>query len=234
MRRTALAVLLILFAACSSSRKDDQLPSTIPPPELHPEAAPDPRIDQMQTTLTELLDRLDVMNARIAKLEAQSSGEQSSGGQPPPAVQPTPARAVASRQAPRQEQPALHSAQIAEEYRRGIILVGQSRYADARAVFQRVFDDDPSGDLADNALFWMGETYFAVGDYSNAMRYYERVEKEYPDQNKAPDAVFKLGIAYEKTGDLGMARRTFEECVKKYPYSSPAAAARMEIKRIKY
>ena len=34
--------------------------------------------------------------------------------------------------------------------------------------------------------------------------------------------------------DEPTARRTFEECVKKYPYSSPAAAARMEIKRIKY
>ena len=226
MRRAA-AVLILFVAACSSSRKDDELPSTIPPAEVHAQTASDPRVDQLQTTLTELLDRLDVLNARIAKLEA--------GGAPAPSAAVPPASAPATV-APRQtkEPPALHSAAIADEYRRAIVLVSQARYADARAVFQKVFDGDPSGDLADNALFWIGETYFATGDYPTAMRYYERVAKEYPDQNKAPDAVFKLAMAYVKTGDLGMARRTFDECIAKYPYSTPAAAARMELKRIKY
>ena len=66
------------------------------------------------------------------------------------------------------------------------------------------------------------------------MRYYERVTNEYADQNKAPDAMFKTGIAFEKIGDLGMARRSFEECIRKYPYSTSAAAAKGELKRIKY
>jgi len=34
--------------------------------------------------------------------------------------------------------------------------------------------------------------------------------------------------------DLAMARRTFEECIAKYPYSTPAASAKYELKRIKY
>jgi len=97
-----------------------------------------------------------------------------------------------------------------------------------------VFDAEPTGQLADNALFWIGETYFAVGDYSNAMRYYERVTKEFAEENKAPDAMFKLGVAYAKSGDLGMARRTFDECIRKYPYSSAAASAKLELTRIKY
>jgi tol-pal system protein YbgF len=222
--RRASAILLVALAACSSSRKDDELPSTIPPAEVHAAApASDPRIADLQTSLTELLDRLDVLNARIAKLEA-GQGERSG-----PAAEARQSQPVAAKPAP-----AIHSAQIADEYRRAIVLVSQGKPADARAVFQRVFDADPSGDLADNALFWIGETYFATGTYSDAMRYYERVVKEYPDQNKAPDAAYKLGIAFEKTGDLGMARRTFEECIAKYPYSSPAAAARMELKKIKY
>jgi tol-pal system protein YbgF len=234
MRKAAsLALLFACAAACSSSRQDDELPSTIPPAEIQAQqpSAPDARVSDLQTTLTELLDRLDVLNARIAKLEAAQ-------GQPQPvrAAQPqagAPQTQPQSAAAPSRT-PALHDAQIAEEYRRAIVLVSQSRHVDARQVFQHVFDSDPTGDLADNALFWIGETYFAAGDYSNAMRYYERVAKEYADQNKAPDAVYKLGIAFEKTGDLGMARRTFEEVIARYPYSSPAAAARMELKKIKY
>lgn len=227
MKRAA-AVLILFVAACSSSRKDDELPSTIPPAEVHGQTQADPRVDQLQTTLTELLDRLDVLNARIAKLESAQSVATSVT---PQVATPAPAPRAA---APRPEPAALHSAALADEYRHAIVLVSQTRYAEARTVFQHVFDGDPSGDLADNALFWIGETYFTTGDYANAMRYYERVQKEYPDQNKAPDAVFKLGMAFVKTGDLGMARRTFEECIAKYPYSTPASASRMELKRIKY
>jgi TolA-binding protein len=46
--------------------------------------------------------------------------------------------------------------------------------------------------------------------------------------------MFKLGLTYEKTGDLGVARQTFEETIRRYPYSTPAASAKLELKRIKY
>jgi tol-pal system protein YbgF len=128
----------------------------------------------------------------------------------------------------------LRAAGLADDYRNALMLYGKSHWADARGAFQRVFDADPSGELADNALFWIGETYFAAGDYGNAMKYYERVTKEYGETNKAPDALFKTGLAFEKTGDLAMARRAFDECIRRYPYSTPAASAKLELKRIKY
>jgi len=31
-----------------------------------------------------------------------------------------------------------------------------------------------------------------------------------------------------------MARRAFDETIKRYPYSTPAASAKLELKRIKY
>lgn len=114
------------------------------------------------------------------------------------------------------------------------MLYGKGRAADARAAFQAIFDAEPGGELADNALYWIGETYFAAGDYANAMRFYGRVTKEFGDQNKAPDAMFKMGLAFERTGDLAMARQTFDETIKRYPYSTPAASARLELKRIRY
>src|SRR5205085_9718759 len=129
------------------------------------------------------LDRIDVLNARIAKLEA---AQQTVSPAPAaaPVVQPTAQPSAQPR--PTAVHPELRNASIAEDYRRAIILVGQNKHAEARAEFQKVFDADPSGDLADNALFWIGETLFATGKYSEAMRYYERVEKEYADANKAP------------------------------------------------
>ncbi len=238
MRQATAAIVLVLAAACAT-KDPDRPPSLVPPAEVTSAPAPDPRVDDLQTSMTELLERIDVLNARIAKLEAGSASvgapalgrpaaaEAAAATQPPPAAkQPAPVSTQA--QAP------LRAAGIADDYRNALMLYGKSRWGDARAAFQRVFDADPTGDLADNALFWIGETYFAAADYGNAMKYYDRVTKEFGETNKAPDAMFKTGLAFEKSGDLAMARRAFDECIRRYPYSTSAASAKLELKRIKY
>jgi tol-pal system protein YbgF len=226
MRRTA-TVALVLLAGCASTDDADRPPSLVPPADTTIAASSDARVAEMQTSMTELLERIDVLNARIAKLEA--------GVPAGPAPAPAPVSRVAPAPLPIPAQPSvIHAANLADDYRNALMLFGKNRYADARAAFQRVFDADPSGELADNALYWMGETYFAAGDYSSAMKLYDRVTKEYGESNKAPDALFKTGLAHEKSGDLAMARRSFDDVIKRYPYSTPAASAKLELKRIKY
>jgi tol-pal system protein YbgF len=232
--KRSLVIVCLLAAGCSSSRKTDELPAMVPPAQPISASTPtlDAQVAALQTSMTELLERIDVLNARIAKLE--------SGGQPPPVVQTAPAPAPAPVQTPAkvpQGQPraaVLHAADVADSYQKALMLIGQGKQAEARAAFQQVFDADPTGQLADNALFWIGETYYAAGDYPNAMRYYQRVISEFPGENKAPDAMFKLAMAYVKTGDIVEARRTLGECIRKYPYSSPAASAKLELQRISY
>jgi tol-pal system protein YbgF len=207
--------LAVLLASCASSQPKVEEPSFVPPAQPSTSPSVDAQLSNLQTSMTELLDRLDVLNARIAKLE--------SGAPPPSAASSSSTRSTA-----------LRTADVAETYRRALALYAQNKYSDARALFQQVFDGDPSGQLADNALFWIGETYFAARDYQSAMRAYERVTKDFATENKAPDAMFKLGVTFEKTGDLGMARKTFEECIQKYPYSTPASSAKQELQRIRY
>ena len=115
-----------------------------------------------------------------------------------------------------------------------MMLYGRGRVTESRAAFQKVFDAEPTGELADNALFWIGETYFAAGNYAEAARYYRRVTTEFADQNKAPDALFKIAISHEKSGDLALARQTLRELIRDYPYSSAADSAKRELERIRY
>jgi len=191
------------------------------------------RLTALQTSLTELLDRLDVMNSRLAKLEAGAEPAPAhpmpiavNVPPPPPAAQPQPTT--------RANNNPLAGAQLADTYRSALMLFGRGRMDDARKTFQQVFDQDPSGDLADNALFWIGETYYAAGNFGEAMKYYKRVTVEFSEGNKAPDALFKIALAFEKTSDLGMAKQTLDEVIRRYPYSSAAASAKQELKRIRY
>jgi tol-pal system protein YbgF len=203
-------------------------------------AAPDPRVGELQTQLTELLERIDVLNQRIAQLE-EIRMEATPKPQPAaPRRQPQTAEPAAAAPAPVIEavpaapQAALVGAQIAESYRQAIMLFGRGKTIEARRAFEGVYESDSSGDLADNALFWIGETYFAAKDYTNAVRYYQRVVSDYSTENKAPDALFKIAMAQERTGDLALARRTLQQVIDRFPYSSPASSAKAELQRIRY
>jgi len=220
----AFSSLAILLTACSST----------PPPEPVPVVPPafptDSQVRELQARVAELTDRLDVVNARMQMLEA---------GAPAPrvveAAQPAATRTavpVSTPTAARSD--SVRGANIADEYRRALTLYGQNRVEDARKVFLQILEADPSGELADNALYWLGETHFVKNDFAAAMGYYRRIVSEYPQQNKAPDAMLKIGLAYAKLGDLSLARTTFQQLVERYPYSTPASSAKIELKRIKY
>jgi len=247
IKQAAAIVLLLALTACATKHADENdVPSLVPPPDAAAAASnpvSDARLAEIQTSMTELLERIDVLNARIARLESSSSQPETRVAQAPSrVVEPAPRAAEAAVAVPtpapiRATAPVsgpLQNAAIADNYRGALILYGKGRMAEARTALQQVFDADPSGELADNALYWIGETYYAGGDYGNAMRAYERVTKEYPEQNKAPDAMFKIGLTFAKTGDLGMARKTFDEIIRRYPYSTAASSAKLELKRVKY
>lgn len=236
MKKLAVAAVVMLAFACTST-DDGPEPVTVPQA-----AAADPRIGELQTALTELLERLDVMNSRLARLE--ESGVATVAAAPvqtsAPArivevsAEPRAESAQAQPQQPAPQQRALVGAKLAEDYRQAIMLFGRGKHAEARRAFQAVFDSETAGDLADNALFWIGETYFAAADYTNAVRHYMRVVNEFSDQNKAPDALFKIALAQARTGDLALARRTLEQVIERYPYSSTASSAKAELQRIRF
>ena len=62
----------------------------------------------------------------------------------------------------------------------------------ARKALDQFVQRYPQSSLVDNALFWMGETYYRTEDYENAVLKYQQVVKEYPKGSKGPDALLKM------------------------------------------
>lgn len=218
--------LALLLSACSNH------PQPEPVPVIPPAFPTDSQMKELQARIVELTDRLDVMNSRMQMLEAGASTPRAAEGTRPSS--PAQRAAVASSPSTAAATDRVRGANIADQYRKALTFYGQNRVEEARTLFLQILEADPSGDLADNALYWLGETHFAKADYSGAMNYYRKIVSEYPQQNKAPDAMLKIGLAYARLGDLALARTTFQKLVETYPYSTPAASARDELKRIKY
>ncbi len=105
-------------------------------------------------------------------------------------------------------------------------------YEQARAEFQAFIKKYPASIHADNAQFWIGESYFREKWYEKAILEYQKVIENYPTGNKVQAALLKQGIAFQKLGDTANARLILKELVRKYPKSTEAKIARRKLKGI--
>jgi len=103
-------------------------------------------------------------------------------------------------------------------------------FESARKGFQKFVKLYPKSESADNAQFWIGETYFREAWYEKAILEYEEVKKRYATGNKVPSALLKQGMAFQQLNEKANARLILEELVKKFPKSSEADIAEKILK----
>jgi tol-pal system protein YbgF len=105
-------------------------------------------------------------------------------------------------------------------------------YDRAIASFREVVTNYPAGDLASNAQFWIGESYYTKGDLESAVTAYRKVLSDWPLSRKAPDAMVKLGFSLSDLRRNGEARNMLEDVVRKYPGTPAAQLATDRLKRL--
>ncbi len=125
-------------------------------------------------------------------------------------------------------------------YEEAFALYRGGEYEAAIDRFRRFLQNHESSDYADNALFWMGECYFKLGDYERAVLTFQDVVKRYPGGNKVPDALYRQGIALleigrrsgdQQTYDVA-ARQIFERIVRQHAQSERVAEAQRQLEAL--
>ncbi|MFQ5751334.1 MAG: tol-pal system YbgF family protein [bacterium] len=79
------------------------------------------------------------------------------------------------------------------------------RYTTAIAKFEDLLKLNDTNNLADNCQYWMGESYYALGNYELAIAEFEKVYA-FENNNKADDAQFIIGMEYLKIGEHRLAQ----------------------------
>lgn len=148
-----------------------------------------------------------------------------------PSRRPAKARVEVARKAPavsaRTKKTATRSesAGAAAEYRAAVDLVRSGKTEDAITALRAFLKAHPRHDYADNAQYWLGESYYAAQDYQHALLEFRATIETYPRGNKVPDALLKVGYCYFALGQTDKARAVLEQVVNLYPKSEPAALA---------
>lgn len=100
----------------------------------------------------------------------------------------------------------------------------------ARQHFHKLIQSYPKSENADNAQFWIGESYYREKWYERAILEYQTVLEKYPKGNKVPAAMLKQGLALLQIGEKSSARLILKELVKKYPKAPESKIAAKKLK----
>ena len=139
------------------------------------------------------------------------------GGQGGPESLLPPSESGAAGGEPPSLMAALPSGDAQSLYERGYGALLQQDYAGAEGAFRQLVDGYPNDPLAGNAQYWIGETYYARGEYKNAADAFLKGYKKYKSGQKAPDTLLKLGMTLAELGQKDAACSTFGELKTKFP-----------------
>jgi tol-pal system protein YbgF len=104
--------------------------------------------------------------------------------------------------------------------------IAAGRYNLARESFQTYLRLYPDSDVADNAQYWIGESYYGTGDFANAIVEFQKVIDTYPKGDKVPAAMFKLGLSQARMKQTAESQKTYRALIQRYPKSPEAALAK--------
>ncbi len=106
----------------------------------------------------------------------------------------------------------------------------RGEYQQAIFSFNNFLEKYPNSELADNAQYWIGECYYALGDMEKAITELEKVINNYPKGNKTPASLYKLGLIYLNKKNKNKAKEYFQRIIKEYPNTNEANLAKERLK----
>lgn len=207
------------------------------------------QIEVLQHQLQEMQDTskaqyLD-LDSRVGRLEKAATATQ--GGQPAAASSAAgasahPASSSSSSPAPGTPSPSASSgaasapsrptAAMQKAYEAAFRDVTSGHYVDASRGFRDYIEKYPVNTLTPNALYWLGESYYATTDYPVALQAFQHLLQQFPQSEKAPAALLKLGYTQQALKQQADAVATLKSVVARYPGTRVAELAKERLHQI--
>jgi tol-pal system protein YbgF len=107
------------------------------------------------------------------------------------------------------------------------------RYADAAEEFQSFLDQYPSSEYADNAQYWLGESYYVTRNYDIALIAFQTLLDRYPESPKGPDALLKVGYTHYELEQWDSARAALTQVQENHPDSTLSRLAENRLRSMR-
>jgi tol-pal system protein YbgF len=98
--------------------------------------------------------------------------------------------------------------------------------------FQQYLADFPGTDLADNATYWIGESWYRQRRYRQAIQQFDEVLARYGRSDKTAAALLKKGYAHLELGERPLGISELQKVLRQFPNGDEANLARQRLREI--
>ena len=118
-----------------------------------------------------------------------------------------------------------------DAYEAAINQLKRGQFDVAEAEFANFLQRYPNHNLAGNAQYWLGETFYVRGAYRQAAEAFLTGYSTYSSSTKAPDSLLKLGMTLAALGQQEQACATLGELNRRFPSAAQAVKQRAQLER---
>ena len=98
--------------------------------------------------------------------------------------------------------------------------------------FEAYIKTFPRSELADDAQFYIGQTYYADGRFEEAVAAFGQALATYPEGSVVPEASYKQALSLDRLGETERAKASFTFVIESYPESTMAPLAQQALDRL--
>jgi tol-pal system protein YbgF len=107
------------------------------------------------------------------------------------------------------------------------------RYAESARRFSTFLQQYPNGEFADNATYWLGESYYVTQNYRIALDTFSDLLRRFPQSAKSPDALLKVGYCHYEMREWAEAETALNQVVERYPDTTVARLAQGRLRALR-
>jgi len=230
MTRIALLFLILVLTPSCGPMKKHELTTRQAQDTTEPDGISGPTQIPIDTSLDQdirtrrLEEKITRLENRIALLEKKNSLHAVPSPPPTQTTPPPPAKP----NHPASSAPARDLNPV-KLYNKGRVLLLERHISRARTLFSDFVKKFPDHELADNALYWLGECSYTTGNYEKAAEIFKTLVQAYPKSPKVPDALLKTGYSYISLDDVSQATHYLRQVITRYPFSPAADKAQQKL-----
>jgi tol-pal system protein YbgF len=120
-----------------------------------------------------------------------------------------------------------------DNYHAAFELLKQQQYDAAASAFKQFLATYPDSQLADNAQYWLAESYYVTGQFDQALREFSVVIDEHPQSSKVADALLKMGYCNYELKRWDAAREALTRVRTEFPDTTAARLADQRLDRMR-
>jgi len=183
---------------------------------------------EIRSSLSDILEQFQMLQANMNDLQGKVTymAERSTGGVAiKPQVIPTDTADTTTAQV-------IPGINCQELYDESFINIRRGQYEEAIQGFTDYLKYCGQQDMADNARFWVGESYYSMDNFKAAINEFQTLLNDYPNSEKRAGSYYKMARSYEELGRKKDARATFQKLIDEFPGTLEAEQAKEKLREL--